>query len=311
MHGLEPFVRSLTVEQQEGITINHVREMTESLLHPQKKRESTMIAMRKKLRKPLGEFVDCFWYSNGERRPYEKERVLPTGCVDLIFKLREDKSVRVFENDSAKPIGGAVVSGVYTRHFTIDTTQPSPTIGVHFKPAGAAPFLALPVSEVMDQHICLEELWGQQAGVMRERLTNAKSVASMFRILEQGLLERMAEPSHDFRVVTNAVDKFASSVTLNVNAVRESMGFSAKRFIRRFHEAVGITPKRFCRIQRFQTVLDRMLGDEPIQWVNVALDNGYFDQSHLIRDFREFSGVTPMEYQPVETGQKNHMVPKP
>ena len=78
----------------------------------------------------------------------------------------------------------------------------------------------------------------------------------------------------------------------------------------RFHESVGITPKRFCRIQRFQTVPDRMVEHEPIQWVNVALDNGYFDQTHLIRNFREFTGVTPMEYQPVEAGQKNHMVPK-
>lgn len=68
-------------------------------------------------------------------------------------------------------------------------------------------------------------------------------------------------------------------------------------------------PKRYFRIQRFQSVLDQIVNGEQIRWVNVALKNGYYDQSHLIHEFRESTGVTPPEYRPVARDRKNHMLP--
>jgi AraC-like DNA-binding protein len=74
-----------------------------------------------------------------------------------------------------------------------------------------------------------------------------------------------------------------------------------------FHSQVGLTPKLFGRVQRFQWLLDRINRGANVDWARVALDAGYFDQSHMIRDFRAFTGVSPVRYQPVEPDRKNHM----
>ena len=173
-----------------------------------------MIELHTSFRKPLHEFVNCFWYSDGASRSHNKERLLPTGAVELIVKLREDRAVRIFDdesNTSVQSFGGTVVSGAYSRHFAIDTTQPSPTLGVHFRPGGAAPFLGIPLSELMDQHLALEEVWGQHAFDLREQLAEASSTPSMFTILERALLDRLTQLPHDYLAIMNAIEKFTSS----------------------------------------------------------------------------------------------------
>lgn len=266
-----------------------------------------MIQLRTRLRAPLSQFVNCLWYSTGESRTHLKERLLPTGSIDMNFKLQEDRKVRVFDGQTVQSIGGAVVSGAYSHFYAIDTSQPSPTLGVHFRPGGAARFFSIPLTELMDRHIALDDLWGREAVIIRERLMEARSVSSMFDLLERTLLARLTAPTDDYSAMLAAVERFSFPTTDSVKSVSESMGYSSKRFIRLFHNTVGLTPKLFCRIQRFQSVLDRIIGDDDGGWVSVALDAGYFDQSHLIRDFRSFTGVTPLEYQPVEACRKNHM----
>ena len=268
-----------------------------------------MIELQTNLRPPLNQFVQCLWYSDGESRCHKMERLLPMGTVEVLFKLREDRAVRIVndENDvTLQCIGGAVVSGAYTRHFAIDTSQPSPTIGVHFRPGGAAPFLDIPLSKLMNQHVGLEHVWGSCAADLRERLIEASSTRSRFAILEGALLDQLIGLPDDYPAIIRAARKFTSPTT-RVQAVRDSLDYRAKRFIRLFHDYVGMTPKVFCRIQRFQFVLDRIGGGQQVEWAKVALASGYYDQSHLIRDFRTFAGVTPAEYQPVEPGRKNHV----
>lgn len=273
-----------------------------------------MIRMHTKLRRPLDQFVKCLWHSDSEPHPHEKERLLPTGAVDLIFKLQENSAVRIFDDagcDSRHFPGGIVLSGAYSRFFCLDTTQPSPTLGVHFRPGGAAPFLNVPISELMNQHVGMEEIGTSLAAGLRERLMNAPSVTSLFSIVEQTLLDQLTELPRDYRAIMKTAGDFENVRTTTVQAACDSIGYGSKRFIRRFHDYVGLTPKLFCRIQRFQSALDQINSNKKVEWGNVALDNGYFDQSHLIRDFRAFAGVTPAEYRPVTPGRKNHMVFEP
>jgi AraC-like DNA-binding protein len=89
--------------------------------------------------------------------------------------------------------------------------------------------------------------------------------------------------------------------------VQSAAGYSAKHFIEIFRASVGLTPKTYCRVRRFQSVLENLFGKRKIEWARVALDCGFYDQSHLNREFRAFSGVTPGEYQGVAIDRPNHL----
>jgi AraC-like DNA-binding protein len=83
---------------------------------------------------------------------------------------------------------------------------------------------------------------------------------------------------------------------VRIRPIQLASGLSHTRFIQLFHEHVGLTPKLFCRVRRFRSLLDRIEKSMPVNWAELATDAGYFDQAHLIRDFRVFAGITPLEY---------------
>ncbi len=268
-----------------------------------------MIQLHTDLTPPLNQFVDCMWYATGERSPYDREQLLPTGSVDLIIKLDASRSVRILGKALPSPsVGRAVMSGAYSRPYALDTSQPSATLGVHFRPGGAAPFFKTPISEFTNQHLSLEQLWGSEAELLLEQLMDLHCGRSLFSVMERSLLDHLTIPAPDALAVMHAIDQFQSAPSISVQSVCDSMGYRAKRFIRLFQESVGLTPKLFGRIQRFQSVLDEVIDCQQIDWADVAAGAGYYDQSHLIRDFRAFAGVTPGEYRPVSVERKNHMV---
>lgn len=260
---------------------------------------------------PLDQFVECFWLSLGYSPSHQMERVLPTGTVELVFDLRNDR-IRIFDDASdlaGQWFGGAVVTGAQSRYFVLESTQQASVAGVHFRPGGAAPFFGLPLGEIMDQHVGLEDLWGKSAHELRERLQDAKTPSSLFALLEEALLERLRELPPTYWLVALAIQKISACPTsVRVREVSDSTGYSQKRFIHLFHSQVGLTPKLFGRVQRFQWLLDQINRGTDVDWAKVALDAGYFDQSHMIRDFRAFAGVSPIKYQPVEADRKNHMM---
>ena len=178
----------------------------------------------------------------------------------------------------------------------IDTAEEASLVGVYFKPGGALPFFGLPVSELAKTHVTLEALWGPMAGQLRERLLAATSPIEKFRILEATLVGRLSGPFRRHDAVRFAVDAFSQSSTATVRAVTERVGLSHRRFIELFKTEVGLTPRLFYRVQRFQRSRALLRRVSAPDWSHLALDCGFFDQSHLIRDFVEFSGFSPAEF---------------
>ena len=259
---------------------------------------------------PLSEFVELLWLYEGYRQPHAKERLLPDGSMELVINLNEDR-VRVYDpHDTGKfrTLCGAVVVGAHSEFFVIDTAQQHSVAGVHFKPGGAFPFLDPPASELHNTLVSLEDLWGRLARQLRERLLEAPTPQARFRILEQTLLARAAERLQRHPAVAFALHEFHGLPhTRTIADVTGQIGLSAKRFIELFSGEVGLTPKLFCRVRRFQRVLRRIGAGRPVEWAAVAADCGYFDQSHFIHDFRAFSGINPSTYIAQRTEHLNHV----
>jgi AraC-like DNA-binding protein len=259
---------------------------------------------------PLSDFVACMWYGADYIVPHALERVLPTGGMSLIVNLHQDQT-RVYDrNDVTKcrTLPGIIVAGASSEFAVIDTAEQRSTVGVAFKPGGAFPFFLLPAGELQDGDVALDALWGGEAGLLREQLLAAKTPETKFAILERVLLRRRAKPLERHPAVRFAIHNFQSRPNHAVSAVTQQIGLSERRFIQVFADQVGLTPKLFCRVQRFQNVLARLSRMPVIDWTQIALCCGYFDQAHFIHDFKAFSGINPSTYVAHKTQFQNHVV---
>lgn len=143
-------------------------------------------------RPPLSEFVDLLWYYKADEPPHEKERVLPTGTMEMVINLR-DEALRVYDGknpDRLRSLGGSLVCGAQSGFFLIDTAVQSHIMSVAFKPGGALPFLGLSAGELQDAHVPLDALWGKEALNSRDRLLEAGTAYAKLRVLEKELLAR-------------------------------------------------------------------------------------------------------------------------
>jgi AraC-like DNA-binding protein len=248
---------------------------------------------------PLSRFVELIWYYESAPQPHRKERLMPDGCVSLVINLAENQT-RLYDPDDLRKMqtfNGVSVSGPRTKSFAIDTDEQTCVLGVSFRPAGASPFLRLPSDELHNQHVGLDDLWGRLAFELRERVLSAPTATEKLRIVELALLERAAGMFEPQPVVEYAVTNFlAQPATSRIAQVADKTGFSARRFIELFKQHVGISPKLFCRVRRFQSVLEKITIGKPVRWSDVAADCGYYDQAHFIHDFRNFSGINPSKY---------------
>src|SRR5215510_9861443 len=246
---------------------------------------------------PLSKFVDSFWLYEGYETEQRTERILPTGTLELVINLRQNE-LRFY--DAERPeicsrFSGAIVSGAYGRSF--EPTAEAFIIGVHFKPGGAFPFLGLPAGDLADTHVDLETLWGPSACRLRERLCEARTSTARFQLLQEALLGRLCHGVEQHYAVSAALEMFVKNQAgPRVRDAAKYLGLSQRRFIQVFKAEVGITPKLFSRIQRFQQTRTFIQHNPTINWADLAVGLGYFDQSHLIREFLEFSGLSPTDY---------------
>jgi AraC-like DNA-binding protein len=246
---------------------------------------------------PLSEFVDSFWLYEGHKPDYKIDRILPTGTLELAINLRRNE---LRFHDVERPekcsfFSGAVVSGAHGHSFV--PAEEAFIIGVHFKPGGGFPFLGLPAGELADTHADLETLWGPTAARLRERLSEARTSAERFQLLHEALLSRLCDRVENHYAVSAALQMFGKNQAApRVREAAKYVGLSQRRFIQVFKAEVGMTPKLFSRIQRFQQTRSFIEQNPSPDWAGLALDFGYFDQSHLIREFVEFSGLSPTDY---------------
>jgi len=244
---------------------------------------------------PLSDFVEDVWLYDDYTPAHRRERILPSGTIELVVNLNDDE-LRIYDRVRAgvcERFSGAIVSGTYGRFFVIDTAEEASLLGVHFRPGGAFPFFGLPASELVDTHVDLETLWGRSARELRDRLRAATTPLARFRVAEAALLAHLSDSATPHRAVRFALDRFRRSPAVNGRALCAQIGLSQRRFIEVFKAQVGLTPKLFHRVQRFHQLLGLVRHTPSPDWSRLAADCGFFDQSHLIHDFVGFSGFSP------------------
>jgi AraC-like DNA-binding protein len=253
----------------------------------------------------LAPFVDLLWYVD-EPLPPGLERKIPTGRMQLVVNLAEDE-LRSYEGDrldAPTTSRGAGLCGPVIRPVGIDTAEQQVTIGVSFLPGGTVPFFAAAAETVSEPVVDLGELWGRPGAGLRERLLDQPSPDAALRTLQRVLLDQAIRPLQVERGIDAAV--IALGRGLSVRAVVEQVGTTTSTLNRAFRRAIGLTPKPFARVLRLQRMLATTQFGRP-DWAEVAAEHGYFDQAHLINDFRALTGLTPTAYRPRSSAERNHV----
>jgi AraC-like DNA-binding protein len=251
----------------------------------------------------LAKLVEYLWASQGAPA-HARERVVPTGTLELFVSLGEGEA-RIYDaaGRAQRFSGCAGVAGAYRRPFSFDTRENASVVGVHFKPGCAGVVLGVPPGELVDQHVDLEALWGRRAHELRERLCAATTTPQRFAILEAELASRLDE-RHGHPAVTYALEGLARP-QVRVSDIAKGASLSQRRLIELFTARVGLTPKRFGRVLRFHRATALARG-AALDWTRVAHECGYYDQAHLIHDFRELADVTPSDLVRASLHPKEH-----
>jgi AraC-like DNA-binding protein len=260
--------------------------------------------------RPLSDFVDIFWLHEGAPPPHPRERLLPMGTVELVINLRGPTAAVCDRHhpDLVHHLLGPIICGPHSEPFVIPTADQASILGVHFKPGGAFPFLRLRADELHNRHVSLDSLWGASAAALHDRLREARTPAARFRILEQSLLAQADRPLARHPAVAFALRQFQDIPRAErIAEVTGRVGLSPRRFSQLFAEEVGLTPKLFCRVRRFQEVVRFIDSRRRFAWSNLALACGYYDQAHFINDFQSFSGLTPTAYLREKGEHPNHV----
>lgn len=242
----------------------------------------------------LRPFVDCFWTrdltlaTGALSLDPPIHRVLPDGCIDVILGF----SGHADEPESAMAVG------TMTRALVLAAAaSPECYVGVRFRPGKASGFLNLPASELTDLRVPLDVVW-RDADQVRDSLTvsgdGVERVRALDRVLAARLSRIVVSPQHDVdEAVRRIIDAGGS---LGITRLAPALGVTRQHLARRFAELVGVSPKTFARVVRLNRVVERVHAvplSEPINWTALAIELGYYDQSHLVDEFRELTGVTP------------------
>jgi len=224
------------------------------------------------------------------------ESIFPDGCVELIVQL--DAPARAARGERSFHLQPpAFLMGPFASALRLAPAGRMKTLGVRFRPGGAAVFLPFPVDLLGDAEVPVDAVFGAAGARLVGRLGAAPSDEARVSIVEEFLDSRLLAGggAPENSPVAFAVRRMLASPRYSVSGLAHDCGWSPRQLERRFRAETGLSPRLLARIIRFQRVL-RALGREDAEWVSVALDCGYSDQPHLIRDFRAFTGQTPAAF---------------
>lgn len=244
---------------------------------------------------PLANRIECFWFASSDEPPAAApERVLPDGCIEWIFHLGAPFQ-RLNRAGEWEIQPRSFVVGELTRFILLQPTGQVATMGVRFRPGGAYRFLPLPVHILTDGFVSTRDIWGRDGRLLEEAVLEARSRRERQQKVEIFLLTQLAysEPQTRFDAAIGAVMRSRGQTP--VNQIAALIGCSPRQLEREFRAHAGLSPKALARVIRFQNLL-WLVGENALrQWSSVALDGGYADQSHMVREFRELTGQTPTE----------------
>jgi AraC-like DNA-binding protein len=261
-----------------------------------------MIYLERKPSPALAGCVEMLWYACAPNVPHQRELVLPGGKIQFVISLAADHLTECTPEGDV-PIAPALLVGARTSAELIATGDMKRLAGVVFRPGGLGPWLRERADLFYEQSLSLSDLWAMEP--VRERLREPATTAEVtLQVLDETLCERASARERRSHV-RQALSLLRS---LSVRETARELGISERRLHHVFSEDVGLSPKQWSRVRRFQRAVRALHQGAEMRWAELAVTCGYADQAHFSRDFRSFSGIDPTTYSAACGQWQNHVV---
>jgi AraC-like DNA-binding protein len=243
----------------------------------------------------LAQYVKCYWTLEEDTAAQgaEAEPVVPDGCIEIVFNLA-DRFERLHGQNSIETQPATIVAGQMSKSVMIRPTGQIALFGVRFRQTGAFPFFRFALSELTDRIDGLDLIWGAEGSLFEEQISEAPGFAARVGLVEARLTKSLLngpDPDHSLIKATHTIVRNRGQEA--IHRVARRVGMSERQLERAFRQKIGVSPKLFSRIVRFQNVLTLLEKNGGTDLLDTALAAGYYDQAHLIKDFGQFAGKSP------------------
>ncbi|RQO69491.1 AraC family transcriptional regulator [Pedobacter sp. KBW06] len=245
----------------------------------------------------LSNYVRCYWTLDAPKEPNpEKQRIVPDGCMEMIFHYGH-----LYQQYT--PEGSPVlqprcfVFGQVTRPLEIEPTGETGVFAVRFLPEGFSAFATFPVGDMENRAVPLQELFAEDGIALEKEILNALNTEERIQLVSRFLQHKLITPESVHQLVRSSVAAMMLlRGQLSVDELTGNLKVNRRQLERKFSLAVGLSPKQLSKIIRLQSVLKMMAEPGFTSLTNIAYQGAYYDQAHFIKDFKEFTGMSPKKF---------------
>lgn len=245
----------------------------------------------------LKPIIDRYWsveYDGDSDAPAEP--VLPDGCPEIVFNLA-DRFQRIPAHGEVETQATAIVSGQLRRRILIRPTGRVSLFGVRFRPHAATELFGVAMSSLTDQVVPLSDVIGEVSDEMESRIAESGSFEDRVVMIEHALAARLGSWNGETSLAAGLIRMISDSGgRMSIRQLVDMSGVGERRIERIFGKHVGVSPKTFTRIVRFSGVVRSIEAADSYGLLDTALSFAYYDQSHMIHEFNEFAGTSPLQY---------------
>lgn len=245
----------------------------------------------------LATFVKCYWTLDApkEIKP-KKQRIVPDGCMEMIFHYG-DLYKQYIRDGSYIIQPKCFVFGQISHPLDIEPTGETGIFATRFHPGGFNPFSKIPVADMENRAIPLQELFGNEGHQLEKQILNALTTEDRVKIIEPFLINRLLTPKFIDSITKLSVEIILQlNGQLTVDELSGQLNIHRRQLERKFSSAIGLSPKQLSKIIRLQATLKMLANDQFTSLTSVAYDGNYYDQAHFIKDFKEFTGLSPKKF---------------
>ncbi len=232
----------------------------------------------------LQSYLDCYWSYVTEPAAISshKKPIIPDGCIDIIFDLNQPTNLKSF-------IIGAMTMPIVSSRTNL--------VGVRFKPGMAYPFIKTPAHEFTDLLVDYSEFAGQEANHLSSQLVDLNSTKHQISLLNNIFSKKLSALNAVETKMLRALNLIQSTGGgISIKQISDEVGWSRQHFTRKCLNYTGLTPKFLNQVIRIREVIKQYKTDKFHNWSQLSVEGGYFDQSHMINEFRKLTGLTPIEF---------------